>query len=151
MAERPDLLPDDADVGEGMPTLVPSGRRRLKFSGTVRGAFGERAARKAYEVYQRLVQTGWLDEEEYGLQVSVDMPMGALLVIQCLAGLQAKPVHRFGGVVVTIKTSLEQVERCAEADSGKGEGDAAHGLRSEERRVGKEGVSTCRSRWSPYH
>src|SRR3546814_19068227 len=25
-----------------------------------------------------------------------------------------------------------------------------HG-RSEERRVGKEGVSTCRSRWSPYH
>src|SRR3546814_14008692 len=25
------------------------------------------------------------------------------------------------------------------------------GRRSEERRVGKEGVSTCRSRWSPYH
>src|SRR3546814_16493363 len=27
----------------------------------------------------------------------------------------------------------------------------ATGLRSEERRVGKECVSTCRSRWSPYH
>src|SRR3546814_18087125 len=25
------------------------------------------------------------------------------------------------------------------------------GLRSEERRVGQECVSTCRSRWSPYH
>src|SRR3546814_17018102 len=24
-------------------------------------------------------------------------------------------------------------------------------VRSEERRVGKESVSTCRSRWSPYH
>ena len=24
-------------------------------------------------------------------------------------------------------------------------------LRSEERRVGKECVTTCRSRWSPYH
>src|SRR3546814_16365782 len=24
-------------------------------------------------------------------------------------------------------------------------------MRSEERRVGKEGFSTCRSRWSPYH
>src|SRR3546814_14197987 len=24
-------------------------------------------------------------------------------------------------------------------------------VRSEERRVGKEGVRTCRSRWSPYH
>src|SRR3546814_7322708 len=27
----------------------------------------------------------------------------------------------------------------------------ARGNRSEERRVGKECVSTCRSRWSPYH
>src|SRR3546814_14577713 len=26
-----------------------------------------------------------------------------------------------------------------------------HRIRSEERRVGKECVSTCRSRWSPYH
>src|SRR3546814_21708 len=29
--------------------------------------------------------------------------------------------------------------------------DAEDHLRSEERRVGKECVSTCRSRWSPYH
>src|SRR3546814_11783396 len=29
-------------------------------------------------------------------------------------------------------------------------GDEAR-ARSEERRVGKEGVSTCRTRWSPYH
>src|SRR3546814_1650986 len=29
-------------------------------------------------------------------------------------------------------------------------GAADDALRSEERRVGKEGVSTCRSRWSPY-
>src|SRR3546814_2608913 len=28
---------------------------------------------------------------------------------------------------------------------------ACLGQRSEERRVGKECVSTCRSRWSPYH
>src|SRR3546814_9232129 len=27
----------------------------------------------------------------------------------------------------------------------------SHVFRSEERRVGKECVSTCRSRWSPYH
>src|SRR3546814_17782147 len=30
-------------------------------------------------------------------------------------------------------------------------GNPAHPYRSEERRVGKECVSTCRSRWSPYH
>src|SRR3546814_1235399 len=28
---------------------------------------------------------------------------------------------------------------------------SARAFRSEERRVGKECVSTCRSRWSPYH
>src|SRR3546814_8942073 len=30
-------------------------------------------------------------------------------------------------------------------------GSRARSARSEERRVGKECVSTCRSRWSPYH
>src|SRR3546814_4296334 len=29
--------------------------------------------------------------------------------------------------------------------------DGSTSVRSEERRVGKECVSTCRSRWSPYH
>src|SRR3546814_12759319 len=35
-------------------------------------------------------------------------------------------------------------------DHGAHEADIVD-LRSEERRVGKECVSTCRSRWSPYH
>src|SRR3546814_7984240 len=40
--------------------------------------------------------------------------------------------------------------RCTRADSF-GKALTSHTLRSEERRVGKECVSTCRSRWSPYH
>src|SRR3546814_3884809 len=34
---------------------------------------------------------------------------------------------------------------------GEDDGDLAADQRSEERRVEKECVSTCRSRWSPYH
>src|SRR3546814_19049762 len=34
---------------------------------------------------------------------------------------------------------------------GRGEPRAGRRKRSEERRVGKECVSTCRARWSPYH
>ena len=34
---------------------------------------------------------------------------------------------------------------------GDGKGHVGAGLRSEERRVGKECTSWCRSRWSPYH
>src|SRR3546814_11788293 len=30
-------------------------------------------------------------------------------------------------------------------------GEVSRGIRSDERRVGKECVSTCRSRWTPYH
>src|SRR3546814_19111966 len=37
------------------------------------------------------------------------------------------------------------------ADFGGPEPDVAHATRSEERRVGKECVSTGRSRWSPVH
>src|SRR3546814_441620 len=39
----------------------------------------------------------------------------------------------------------------AEAANQKAVAYAKERLRSEERRVGKECVSTCRSRWSPYH
>ena len=39
-------------------------------------------------------------------------------------------------VISSVKTALELDYRA---------------IRSEERRVGKECVSTCRSRWSPYH
>src|SRR3546814_7771807 len=42
------------------------------------------------------------------------------------------------------KVSQEQLVEALEKAAGQAE-------RSEERRVGKECVSTCRSRWSPYH
>src|SRR3546814_1333209 len=51
----------------------------------------------------------------------------------------------------------EAVAKAAEAALGgidilvNNAGLTRDGLRSEERRVGKECVSTCRSRWSPYH
>src|SRR3546814_15500976 len=46
----------------------------------------------------------------------------------------------------TTASSLEEWRREAKAA-----GLRARTQRSEERRVGKECVSTCRSRWSPYH
>src|SRR3546814_1600429 len=41
--------------------------------------------------------------------------------------------------------------RIGEGGGVDGEDIIVHRVRSEERRVGKECVSTCRSRWSPYH
>src|SRR3546814_13871385 len=48
-------------------------------------------------------------------------------------------------------TSLLYGNYCTAHPAWPGGRDWASGLRSEERRVGKECVSTCRSRWSPYH
>src|SRR3546814_20727431 len=45
----------------------------------------------------------------------------------------------------------EQVTLRPEATAGVARALISGGLRSEERRVGKEWVGKCRSRWSPYH
>src|SRR3546814_12430272 len=52
---------------------------------------------------------------------------------------EAGPVRREGA------EQGDQVGRADQVDA------AGEGIRSEERRVGKECVSTCRSRWSQYH
>src|SRR3546814_1603891 len=46
------------------------------------------------------------------------------------------------------RVRTEQDQEIALLEVGKG---PMHRAKSEERRVGKECVSTCRSRWSPYH
>src|SRR3546814_19040579 len=62
--------------------------------------------------------------------------------------------ERFGHpelVLVGIDISLAMNILNALADRVAGEELAVPDLRSEERRVGKECVRKCRSRWSPYH
>src|SRR3546814_15281735 len=55
-----------------------------------------------------------------------------------------------GAMVILQNIGLPGAERFATQSLGIDLADGAQ-LRSEERRVGKECVSTCRSRWSPYH
>src|SRR3546814_8473732 len=63
--------------------------------------------------------------------------------------------HAAGIFAGTLRASPAYSDVSLELSSDPAELDAASGparlLRSEERRVGKECVSTCRSRWSPYH
>src|SRR3546814_14591889 len=56
---------------------------------------------------------------------------------------------RFGRVIERDKGDRRAFLPCRD-DAAAGADDQPR-LRSEERRVGKECVSTCRSRWSPYH
>src|SRR3546814_18199572 len=62
-----------------------------------------------------------------------------------------------GGLLFSARKSLNWTasERIADVFAAYVEegwfGKCSRRVRSEERRVGKECVSTCRSRWSPYH
>src|SRR3546814_16057232 len=53
--------------------------------------------------------------------------------------------------MVTRDASVEEVGLLMGGAHGLASEAVAAQARSEERRVGKECVSTCRSRWSPYH
>src|SRR3546814_14575750 len=81
-------------------------------------------------------------------------------LLQAMRGMAAVDalVHPGAGALVgaRVRVEIEQAERHAFTvleDVGADVGMPAFDVvdRSEERRVGKECVSTCRSRWSPYH
>jgi hypothetical protein len=128
VGRRPELLLDDEDFAEGLPEIVSKGRRRIRFAGSG-GDTGDKVLKAAQQIYQGLLRTGWLEEEEYGLKITVDMPMGALLVVQRLAGLKSDVSQRFGGLVVHIKASLDMVERLSTENPEKARSSAVHALR----------------------
>src|SRR3546814_16693078 len=57
----------------------------------------------------------------------------------------------FLGRTFRVTAQAEPSSRSTLADIGRLQVRSSSGERSEERRVGKESVSTCRSRWSTYH
>src|SRR3546814_7908945 len=62
------------------------------------------------------------------------------------AGVQDRPGEGIG--LAHVRTLVRRLGGSIKVDSIPDQGTT---FRSEERRVGKECVSTCRSRWSPYH
>src|SRR3546814_9305434 len=77
------------------------------------------------------VQTCALPISLGGAQFAIDEEQGINCHVQVLLG------NRYFGFLM----DSDQVPACS----------ACRAARSEERRVGKECVGTCRSRWSPYH
>ena len=54
-------------------------------------------------------------------------------------------------IYIVPDSGASQVPKELEVERGPDVGNHGKGVRSEERRVGKECASMCRSRWSPYH
>src|SRR6266403_101738 len=112
MRANPSLWNEGDDFGEDLPEMISAGRRRIRRADVTRASEkGDKALLIARQIYARLIAWGWLEEEEYGLRVTVDMAMGPLLVIQRLASLNKDLSQRFGGLIVQIRLNLEAVEK----------------------------------------
>ncbi len=112
MRANPKLWSENEDFEEGLPEVISTRRRRLRRADAARGAeAADKALAIARQIYSRLLAAGWIEEEEYGLRVTVDMPMGPLLVVQRLASLNKDVSQRFGGLVVQIRLGLEAVQK----------------------------------------
>lgn len=130
MRANPTLWTDADDLAAGLPDMISSGRRRMRRADVARPSeAGDKALLLARQLYARLVAWGWLEEEEYGLKVTVDMAMGPLLVIQRLASLNKDLSQRFGGLIVTIRLNLEAVEKLNPEVTDRRQREAALALR----------------------
>lgn len=60
-------------------------------------------------IYRRLVQTGWLEEENEGYNVNVLMPPHASLLLEALEGVANAEKKNYGGTVASIYLQLEAI------------------------------------------
>jgi len=60
-------------------------------------------------IYRRLVQTGWLEEENEGYNVNVLMPPHASLLLEALEGVANATKKNYGGTVASIYLQLEAI------------------------------------------
>src|SRR3546814_17492056 len=82
----------------------------------------------------------------------VPMPLPAVLVLALWRADVSRPLVALYDFPLTLRRLLQQRQaRLQRTSRGPGHGCTRQTSRSDERRVGKECVSTSRYRWSPYH
>lgn len=114
LANHPDLWREDegAVVLDELSTRKGRRIRRRGMEAANQEATGEAMAR-ARLIYNRLNATGWLEESHYGLKVTVDMPSGAMRLVEFLCTLREGASEQIGGIVIQIKNGLEALQRDA--------------------------------------
>jgi hypothetical protein len=130
MRANPSLWNETDDFAEGLPEIISTGRRVRRADAARSCEPADKALTLARQVYARLIATGWLEEEEYGLRVTVDIATGPLLVIQRLASLSKDISQRFGGLVVQIRLGLEAVHKLSPDVTDRVQRESALALRA---------------------
>src|SRR3546814_15280090 len=96
------------------------------------------------ELRDRLTPDGVPGQPRWRLDVTLKETTTDLVILRDATSTFAKYVGDARWGLIDLETDAPAL-RCRSRRI------ASYSIRSEERRVGKECVSTCRSRWSPYH
>jgi hypothetical protein len=107
--ENADLWADEETL-EDLPP--PPGRRgkRLRRKGAINPEGADLLARKGCHVYARLLQTGWLEEEDLFLRTQVEMPPAAMALIDQLTQIEQGIDQLFAGVIAEIRAALNAIK-----------------------------------------
>lgn len=82
--------------------------RRRRIAGVDDQATGVAISRSRH-IYNRMLQTGWLDEASYGLKTTVEMPSGAMRLAEFLCSLKEGGAEQLGGLVVEVRNAIRAV------------------------------------------
>lgn len=75
-------------------------------------SYNDTPPRIADYMYRRLVQTGWLEEEDEGYNTNVLMPPHANLLLEALEGVANAEKKNYGGTVASINLQLGVIANC---------------------------------------
>lgn len=110
LSQEPGLWSEDEAPVDLDRLVTRTGRRvrRRRVAGADHGATGTAIARSRH-IYNRLLQTGWLDETSYGLKTTVEMPSGAMRLAEFLCSLKEGASEQLGGLVIEVRNAIRAV------------------------------------------
>src|SRR3546814_15035422 len=115
-----------------------------------------------FTVWHNLFERAWVREGETVLVHGGTSGIGTTaiglcklfdikIIVTCGSAEKCAAATALGADLAVDYSSEDYVEAVKAFTDGRGVEVVLDMVRAEERRVGKECVSTCRSRWSPYH
>lgn len=114
LGDSPELWREDEAPVSLDQVLGRKGRRlRRRGLADVDDSATTEAMGRARHIYARLLETGWLEETRYGLRVTVDMPAGAMRLLEFLCLLREGVSEELGGLVMQVKTAVEAARQSA--------------------------------------
>lgn len=110
IAREPGLWTEDEAAVDFDRLVTRSGRRvrRRRGVGVDDQATGSAISRSRH-VYNRMLQTGWLEEASYGLKITVEMTAGPMRLAEFLCTLKEGGAEQLGGLVVEVRNAIRAV------------------------------------------